>query len=85
MGPWDLQAMILMGPRTLRMGPIIDAFILFRNLLELKESKLALANMVSASVILFVLIYFLLCIYAIKLNVVILFHCGISKHSFDPI
>ena len=26
MGPWDPWAMILMGPRALRMGPIIDIF-----------------------------------------------------------
>ena len=27
MGPWDPWAMILMGPRALGMGPIIDVFI----------------------------------------------------------
>ena len=26
MGPWDPEVMILMGPRTLRMGPITDVF-----------------------------------------------------------
>ena len=27
MGPWDPQVMIIMGPRALEMGPIIDVFI----------------------------------------------------------
>ena len=27
MGPWDARVMILMGPRALGMGPIIDCFI----------------------------------------------------------
>ena len=27
MGPWDPQTMILMGPRALWIGPIIDVFI----------------------------------------------------------
>ena len=27
MGPWNLQAMMPMGLRALRMGPMIDAFV----------------------------------------------------------
>ena len=27
MGPWDPQVMILMGPRVLRIGSIMDVFI----------------------------------------------------------
>ena len=27
LGPWDPRAMILMGPRALGMGPIIDVFM----------------------------------------------------------
>ena len=30
MGPWDLRAMILMGPRALEMGPITDGNFMMR-------------------------------------------------------
>ena len=34
MGPWDLRAMILMGPRALGMGPIdVDSLEIFLNAL----------------------------------------------------